>query len=410
MRFRIVFPILPLVITACAEQAVEFGPPPPTAVEIVADTMHGQVVEDPYRWLEDQESQETRAWIDTQNEYTDAIFGQLPDREELTELLTQLMRIDQVGTPSEKGGRYFYGKRRADDELSILYYRDGYDGEDHVLIDPHGMSEDHTTSVGSRDISDDGELMVYAIREGGADQVSLHIRDIETGEDLPDVFPRDRYGSVQLTPDKTGLYYAKYGTGDPRIYYHILGTDVSQDREIFGEGYGLADILYAQLSDDGAWMLVTVLHGSSGWTALYLRNVAADGEWVEIINDGKSRTFGDFAGDKLLLTTNLDADNSRVATADLAVPQVAHWAEFLPEHEEVVIQGASGVGGYYFVSYLQDVQPQLAQYDTDGNLVRRIEFETLGSVYGPSGEWNKSEAFVTFTSFHVPTTTLSGRR
>ncbi len=405
MRSRLVLPLFVVLLSACAEPVVEYGPPPPTAVAIVADTLHGQVVEDPYRWLEEQESPDTRAWIGAQNAYTDAVFAQLPDREQLTALMTSLMKIDQIDLPTEKGGRHFFSRRRAEDELRVLYYREGYAGADHVILDPHGMSDDHTTSVAFWDISDDGKLVVYAIREGGADQVSLHIRDIDAGADLPDIFPTNRYGAVQLTPDKRGLYCGILGRENPRTYYHVLGTDISQDREIFGAGYGMADQPVGTLSDDGRWMLMAVFHGSAGWSELYLKDLEADGAWVEMLNDGKSQTWGYFAGDKLLLTTNLDADNFRVMTADLARPQVAHWTEVLAEREDVVIGVASAVGGYYFVNYMKDVQPQLAQYDTAGNLVRQITFETLGSVSPPQGDWDKKEAFVTFTSYHVPFTT-----
>lgn len=190
MRIHLAVPMFAALACGCAKPVVEVGTPPPTAVVIVADTLHGQVVEDPYRWLEEQDSPQTRAWIDARNTHTDAVFAQLPHREQLTALMTSLMKIDQIDTPTEKGGRYFFSRRRAEDELSILYYREGYAGADHVILDPHGMSEDHTTSVAFWDISDDGKLVIYGIREGGADQVSLHIRDIDAGATCPRSFPR----------------------------------------------------------------------------------------------------------------------------------------------------------------------------------------------------------------------------
>ncbi len=391
-----------------ASARVDFGTPPPTKTDDVVDVLHGVRVPDPYRWLEDQEAQETRAWIDAQNSYTDGVFEQIPGRARLTALATQLLRVDAQGTPREKGGRYFYSKRSRDDDLAIQYYSDGYGGEEHVLLDPHEMSDDHTTSVGVVEISSDGEVLVYSVREGGVDETELRVRDVDTGEDFPDAFPPARYGSVSLTPDKGGLYYGKFGSQEPRLYFHRMGTDPSQDIEIFGEGYSQADIPIAILSPDGEWMLVTVIHGSSGPTELYLQRMGSDGqprgEWIEIINDDVSRTFGGFAGDKLLLTTDLDAPNSRVMVADLDNPSYQNWKEVVPESSDRVIQGASPVGGYYFVSYLETVQPRIAQYDTDGDLVREIEFDVLGSTFGPSGEWEKNEAYVTFTSFHVPTT------
>ena len=405
MRSRFTLPILAIVVCACRETVVEVGSPPRTAVAVVADTLHGQVVEDPYRWLEDGDSPETRAWIDAQNAYTDAVFTQLPDRGRLTALMTSLLKVDQTGTPTEQGGRYFFTRRRAQDDLNILYYREGYEGVDHVVVDPLGRGDDHTTSAWLYQVSDDGTLVVYAIQEGGADEASLHIRDIDSGTDLPDTFPTDRYSGVQLTPDKQGLYYGIVGRENPRIYYRALGTDVSRDTEVFGAGLGIADILYATLSDDGRWLLATVAHGASGWTELHLRDLAHDGGWVEVINDGRSMTYATFAGEKLVLGTNLEADDFRLMTAEPTRPHVDHWTEFLAEREDVVLVNHSTVGGYYFVSYLKDVQPQMAQYDTAGTLIRQIAFETLGSAFGPSGKWDTKEAFVTFTSFHVPTTT-----
>jgi prolyl oligopeptidase len=387
-----------------ASATVEFGTPPPTEVVEAADTLHGEIVPDPYRWLEDQESSETRAWIDAQNQYTDGIFAQLPGRAELTDLATKLIKIDRMGSPTEKGGRYFFSMTRADDELPILYYRDGYAGEDQVLIDPHGMSDDNTTRVGLRDISEDGNTVVYWVREGGVDETEIRFIDVETRADLSNVLPTARYGSVSLLPDASGMYYVKYGNVEPRVYYHQMGTDPSEDVAIFGEGYTRRDIPVVSPSDDGKWMLVTVIHGSSGPTEVFLKDLANDGPFVEVIRDGASRTFGEIAGDRLLLTTDLDAPNKRVVVAELANPSVENWTELVPESEDVVIQGAGGAGGHYFVSYLKDVQPRAAQYDTDGNLVREIEFDVIGSIRGVGGEWDKNEAFFIFTSFHVPTT------
>ena len=391
-----------------ASSGVEIGDPPPTRTDDVIDVLHGAEIADPYRWLEDQLGPETREWIEAQNAHTDAVFAQLPGRERLTELATRLLQVDFQRTPTERGGRYFFTRRGALDDLPILYYREGYAGEDRVLIDPHPMSEDHTTSVGWQDIADDGTLVVYSVREGGVDEVSLRVRNVDTREDLPDAFPAARYGSVELTPDKTGLFYVKFGSQEPRVYYHRMGSDPAHDIEIFGEGYTQADIPVAELSPDGSRMLVTVIEGSSGPTELYLLEVGDDGrprgEAVEIIADGTSRTFGSFAGDRLVLTTDLDAPNSRVVTADLDDPSYESWTEVVPESPRRVVQGARGIGGQYFVSVLEDVQPRVIQFTPEGRRVQALEFGAIGSTSLPSGEWDKSEAFVSFTSFHVPTT------
>ena len=157
------------LMAACAadEPGGDVPPPPPTEVREVVDTLHGVDVPDPYRWLEDQEAPETRAWIDAQNAYTDSVLGALPGRGELRTVAASVIERDTIGLPDERGGRYFHTRRRADQDLAVVYVREGLDGEEQVLIDPHPMSPDHTTSVALRDISDDGARVVYGVREGG---------------------------------------------------------------------------------------------------------------------------------------------------------------------------------------------------------------------------------------------------
>ena len=227
------------LVAACAaeEPGINVPPPPPTEVQEVVDTLHGVEVADPYRWLEDQEAPETRAWIDAQNAYTDTVLGALPGREALRAVAAAVLERDAIGLPNERGGRYFYSKRGADQDLAVVYVRDGLDAADRVLIDPHPMSPDHTTSVALRDISDDGARVAYAVREGGVDEVSIRVRDVDTGEDLPDVLPPARYGNVSLAASEGGLYYERYGDVTPRVMHHTFGAPLADDVQLFGEGY-----------------------------------------------------------------------------------------------------------------------------------------------------------------------------
>ena len=359
---------------------------------------------DPYRWLEDQKSPETREWIDAQNAYTDAQLQRVAGREELRELATRLLKIDSIGSPVEHGGRYFFQKRKADEELSVLYFRDGPGGEDQVLIDPHGMSEDHTTSVSYRDYSKDGSLVVYGIRKGGVDETEIRIMRVDDRTDLPDVLPADRYGGLSLSPDTEVLYYSKYGNENPRIYAHVLGTAISDDRELFGAGYQAQHILDASLSENGRWMLVHVYEGSSGPNEIHLKDLEDDSPFRTLIRDGKSRSSAEIAGNQLIVTTDLEAPNKRVMVASLDRPTARDWRELIAESADTVIRDAVPMGGHLFVSYLQDVQPRAAIYDLRGNKVRDIEFETIGSVSGAGGRSDSNEVFFTFSSFHVPRT------
>ena len=394
------------LLAACAAEEPEISvpPPPPTEAQDIVDTLHGVAVPDPYRWLEDQEAPATRAWIDAQNAYTDTVLGTLPGRDRLREVAAGVLERDVIGLPNERGGRYFYSRRRADQELAVVYVREGLHGADRVLIDPHPLSSDHTTTVALRDISDDGKLVAYAVREGGVDEVSIHLREVDTGEDLPDVLPAARYGQVALAPDGGGFYYERYGDVTPRVMYHELGADPATDRQLFGEGYELHHIPVTLLSDDGRWLVVHVIEGSSGPTEIHVKDLAADGPFKKAVADGVSESWAEFAGDRLVITTNLDAPNKRVVLADPANPAVEHWQEVIPERGDVVVQAASGLGGKLVVSYLQDVQPRVAIHDLDGAHVRDIGFDTIGSVGGGAGRWTSGEAFFTFETFHVPST------
>ena len=394
------------LMAACAaeEPGIDVPPPPPTEVREVVDTLHGVEVPDPYRWLEDQEAPETRAWIDAQNVHTDAVLNALPGREELRALAASVLERDAIGLPNERGGRYFYSKRRADQNLAVLYVRDGLDGDEQVLIDPHPMSPDHTTSVELRDISDDGTRVAYAVREGGVDEVSILVRDVDTGEDLADVLPPARYGQVTLAADGSGLYYERYGDVPPRVMFHAFGTPMADDVQLFGEGYERYQIPVTVISDDGRWMVVHVIEGSSGPTAIHVKDLQRDTPFVTAIADGVSESWADFAGGELFIVTNLDAPNKRVVLADPADPGFEKWRAVVPEREDVVVQAAAALGGKLAVSYLQDVQPRVAIHDLDGTHVRDIAFDTLGSVGGGAGRWTSDEAFFTFQTFHVPST------
>ena len=389
---------------AGAQQGVTVPPPPPTEVREAVDTLHGVDVPDPYRWLEDQEAPDTRAWIDAQNAYTDTVLGALPGRDALRGVAAAVLERDAIGLPNERGGRYFYSRRGADQDLAVVYVREGLDGPERVLIDPHPMSPDHTTSVELRDISDDGGQVAYAVREGGVDEVSIRVRAVETGDDLDDALPPARYGEVTLTPDARGLYYERYGDVTPRVMYHAFGTPLADDVRLFGAGYERHQIPVTVVSDDGRWMVVHVIEGSSGPTEIHVKDLAHDTPFVTAIADGVSESWAGFAGGRLVIVTNLDAPNKRVVLADPADPSADRWREVIPERDDVVIEGAEALGGRLAVSYLKDVQPRVAIHELDGTHVRDIAFDTIGSVGGGSGRWTSDETFFTFETFHVPRT------
>ena len=378
--------------------------PPVTRVETVRDTLHGQVVEDPYRWLEQQDAPETRQWIDAQNAYSDALLGQVPGHDRVHGRLEQLMKVDLETTPFERGGRYFFTRRLASQAIPVLYMRQGLDGKDQVLIDPHPLSTDHTTTVSFLDVSEDGKRMAYATRLGGEDEVSVAFRDIDTGRDLADRLPRARYFGVSMTADQRGVYYSRHTPEGSRVYYHAMGTDPAGDKLLFGTGYGPEKIISAGLSEDRRWLKISVFHGSgTERSELYVMDVANGGPLVTVVNDVVAYFSGDIAGDTMYLQTNWEASNKRIFAVDLRNPSRDRWKEIIPAGD-AVINGFSLAGGRLYVKYLKNVVSSVRVFDPAGKPLGTIEFPTLGSVGGMSGKWGRQEAFFTFSSFNVPTT------
>lgn len=395
------FGILWLPVVA---QAADVNAPPPTRVEVVRDTLHGVVIEDPYRWLEDQEAPETREWINAQNDYMKSLLGDVKGRDAIEKRLAELMKVDVISPPISRKGRYFLSKRLKDQDLFVIYMREGLDGEDQVLIDPHPMSEDHTTSVNLLDVSDDGKLLAYGVRRGGADEVEVRFLDVDARKDLPDVLPTSRYFGISLTPDANGLYYTEFKMTGQRVRYHEMGTDMAQDVEIFGEGFGADKIVASGLSEDGRFLGIMVFHGSAGkQVEVYYKDLEKDEPVQTFVNDIEARFFPEFAGDYALIQTDWNAPNGRVLKAPMEDPSPENWVEIIPE-SEAVIEGLSAAGGKLFVNYLENVNSRVAIFDIDGKSLGEISFPSLGSVSGMQGRWSENEAFFAFSSFHIPTT------
>jgi prolyl oligopeptidase len=384
--------------------AQEHKAPPMTRIDNVTETLHGVTITDPYRWLEDQNSPDTRAWINAQNEYTASKLGSLPIRSRIRERLTQLLKIDTIGTPFAKGGRYFLAKRRADQNQSVIYMRIGLDGKDEVLLDPNTMSADQSTSVQMQDVSADGKLLVYGVRQGGEDEITVRVMDVDSRSDLPDQLPKGRIG-VSLKPDKTGFYYSRFTNNvGGRIFYHPMGSDVSKDVEVFGKGYSPQVFIGANVSPDGHYLLIFASHGSAGdKTEIYFQDLKAGGPITPLVNDINASFSPDIAGDHLYMLTNWNAPNRRVFDVDLNKPARDNWREVIPEGTSV-ITGVSAVGGKLFVSYLENVATRIKVFEGSGKPVRDITFPTLGTSSGMIGDWDRDEGFYTFSSFAQPTT------
>ncbi len=375
---------------------------PGTRREDLRDLMHGVEVSDPYRWLEDGNSAETRAWIAAQQDYT-APFLNTPERKRIHRRLTELMKTETVGIPLERGGYYFFLRRSVNQQQSVICRRRGLDGPDEVLIDPNPMSADHNVSVDILDVTVDGSLLAYGLRHGGEDEHEIRVLDVRRRHDLPDALPRARYyQNVSWRHDLTGFYYSVWTDQQTRILFHRLGTDLTADLQVFRDG---ADrFLFARVSDDGRYLVITVFHGADGSRSdIYLKRLDPDGPVLSIVNDIDATFFASYAGEALVIRTNWEAPNWRVMRVDLNNPDRAAWREIIPEGPEC-IQSVSAIGGKLLVTYLENVRSRVRVFEPDGTWLRDIELPGAGTTSPPSGRWQHNAAFFSFASFNIAPT------
>ena len=379
--------------------------PPVTRQLPVTERLHGIEITDPFRWLEDGASSETREWIRQQNLYSDQLLQSFPGQDRVARRLGELGRINSIGAPERRGGLYFFRKREADQDLWVICMRRGVHGDNEVLIDPHSMSDDLTTSVRILDVSGDASILAYGIRRAGADEEVVRFFDVEARRNLADILPAGRVYGVSLLADGSGVFYTRHNDSGPRVYFYSLSTG-SEEQVVFGEGYGKEVLLASNLSEDERYLTVNVLHGSAARkTDIYLIDRSRADRRAEVVVTGISATFfGGVLGDRLVIQTTWDAPNGRLFAADPQFPGLDHWTEIIPERSDATVKSVSGAGGKLFVRYLEDVRYRAEIFELDGTTVGEISFGALGSITHISGEWGASEAFFSFHSFHVPPT------
>jgi prolyl oligopeptidase len=412
--FTAMFPLIPLLILTAISglfprpaQSQEKAPngkcPPPTRIDGTVEMIHGVSVADPYRWLEDQNSPETRAWIEVQNACTQSVLKTLPGNEAITKRLTELIKVDTIRIPSERGGRYFYSKRVAGQDLFVLYTRRGT-GPEEVLVDPASLSADHTTSVSFFGLSDDGKLVAYGVRKGGEDEVSVHLIDTDTSKELPDTLPRARLSGASFKSDNSGFYYSKLTDVGMRAYYHAMGTSAAHDTKIFGDGYGPAQIIAVNVSENGRYLLLSVFNGSAcEKSEIYFQDLAKEGPITPIVKTIDSCFGGEIAGDTLYMETNWKAPNWRVLAVPLSNPAQENWKEIVPESESR-LESFQLAGGQIIAQYSHNAASELKIFEADGKPAGNIALPALGDVSVITGRWRDSEAFISFQSFAIPAT------
>src|SRR5215212_3950077 len=333
-RLKITF--LVLLAAACATVPKQAVPPPPaTETRPVSEVMHGVTITDPYRWLEDQNAPETRAWIDKQNAYTDSILANRPEKALFAKRLEELQRTDTIEVPEYRNGRYFFRKRAAGQDLLAIYMREG-SGADQLLIDPASMNPKHTTNADIYDVSDDGKTLAYWIRQGGADEVEVHFFDVDARRETgAPILPVSRFFNASLSPDGKTVYYTRVVPEGPRVFRRAVAG--GEPELLFGEGYARDKIIYSFLSADGTHLGVQVLHGSAATDVeIYAKDLRTDAPFVTVAKHLGARSDAAFADNTLVIMTNWKAPNYRVMTATL--DDAKNWKDLVTENPNAAIQ------------------------------------------------------------------------
>jgi len=400
------------------KNGITLPPPPVVRQQPVTDEYQSAAspvpvkVIDPYRWLEDAHSPETRAFIAEQNAYTAKYFAQVKTLPETKAQLAKLMRIDTMGVPIQRRGRFFFPRRFAGDNQHSIYMRIGLHGKDRLLIDGNSLSADGNTSADIMSINEDGTVMAYGIRIGGADEVAVHFLDVSTRKDLYEPLPSARYYGLELSPDGKGVYYSRFFPHEgARVFYHAFGTPIDSDAMIFGREYkgeklGEIDSVGIDLTENGHWLLLDIAHGVPAKREdILIKDLRAPNSSILPLVYGIDNRFSALAdGDTFYVRTDYRAPNGRVLQAELG-KSPADWKTIIPEGNDVLEQ-ANIVGHKFFVLRLHDVKSELTVYTLEGKQTGRIEFPGIGASSTVYGQASDRDGFYFFESLVMPSTTF----
>jgi prolyl oligopeptidase len=386
---------------------------PATRRDDVVDLLHGVAVADPYRWLEDGASEETRVWTAAQNARTDAFLGAVPGRSALEARLTELYRGGTVDSPAIRGRCFFYLKRTGEQSQAVLYAREGGDGLERVLVDPNQVDPNGLTALDWWFPSRDGGLVAYGTSQNGDEWSTLRVVETATGRVLPDAIARTRYSSVAWLPDNSGFFYTRYpapGTVPPgqehynsHAFFHALGTDPRADPKVFGEGRSPQDMLHLETSTDGRWLVAIA---AQGWvrTEVFLRDLHAEEPGWSPIAAGLDARFDNPipTTDRLYLRTNLDAANGRIVAVDPTAPALANWTTVVPARADAVLEQFVLAGDAIVTQELESATSRLNAFSCTGEPLGELPLPTLGTVRGLDGEPGNPVVVASFASFAIP--------
>lgn len=391
---------------------------PKTKKVDVVDTYHGQKVEDPYRWLEDdvRKSKEVADWVAEQNKITEAYLAAIPERDAIKKRITDLYNFEKFTAPSKHGGKYFYNRNSGLQNQYAVFVQDKLDGEPRLLLDPNTWSKDGTIALSGFVVSDDGKLAAYGRSESGSDWQTWSVLDVTTGKPLTDELKWVKFSLVSWTLDGKGFFYSRFPepTGDAKfqatnenqaLYYHKVGTLQSDDVLVYKQPDHPKWTVLGGVSEDGKYLIIEIGDGTTSRKARVsyreltkpLTEAVAPTALIENHDDKYDFIGND--GPVFYFRTENDAPKGRVIAIDTRKPDKKEWKAVVPEAKDK-LQGVSLIGGQFVCDYLQDAKTVVKCYATDGKFVRDVTLPGIGTASGFGGKKTDTETFYTFTSFN----------
>ena len=380
------------------------------------DDYNGTKVADPYRWLEDPDSKETKSWIEAENEVTFGYLGEIPAREQIKQRLTQLWDYEKFGIPFKEGDRYFYFKNDGLQNQSVLYTLTALDAAPKVLLDPNKLSEDGTVALSGMAISEDGKLMAYGLSTSGSDWQEWKVRDVETCVDLPEHLKWIKFSGASWTEDSQGFFYSRYDEPNEKtkledvnyfqkLFYHQLGQPQSEDVLIYERPDQKEWGFNGGVTEDGRYLIISVWLGTDPKNLVFYKDLSAPGaSVVEMISEFEaSYSFIDNDGSIFWFRTDLDAPRGRVIAIDTKNPARDHWKEVIPQTAET-LEGVGLLNNQFVADYLKNAYTQIKIFDLNGSFIREVDLPGIGSAGGFGGKRYDTETFYSFTSFTTPAT------
>ena len=409
-RINLLFLLIASIgFTQCNQSPVNY---PETKKVNQVDEYFGTEVEDPYRWLEDDRSEETEEWVKAQNKVTFNYLEQIPFRDKIKNRLTELWDYETMSAPFKKGGKYFFFKNDGLQNQSVLYMQKSLQDEPKVLIDPNKFSEDGTVALGGISVSNDAKYIAYQLSEGGSDWNEINVRDIETGQDLEDHISWVKFSNIAWYKD--GFFYSRYDAPEEgeefsgvnkfhKVYYHQLGTPTTSDKIIFDNKDFPLRNFSADVSNDEKYLFVYETESTSG-NNLYVKNLQKEDEFVKLTT-GFNYDYQvlDHVDDNLIVVTNFNAPKYKLVKINVNTLEVGNWIDIIPEKKDV-LNGCYLADGKIIASYIQDAHAKLEVYSLKGEYLHDIKLPALGSVYGINSSINDDEVFYSFRSFTFPPT------